>query len=237
MCRGPGRFGMNLAEGECSVERLDRGAWCLPGRVGPLRGRAHRPETPVLTTGLNDELPSCPRFLPPHFREKASTRPPAARTVRWCRAPAAEGRAPRALGAGASTFRLRPPPGPIEKTMSVCLVTGGAGFIGSHLVEALLARGHVVRVLDNFSTGRLDNLSQILGRLELFAGDLGDLDFVHKAPRGADLVFHLAMPAVPPHPPDPAAAHSVAVVATVHVLTAARAAQVRRVIYASSLRV
>jgi UDP-glucose 4-epimerase len=121
--------------------------------------------------------------------------------------------------------------------MSVCLVTGGAGFIGSHLVEALLARGHVVRVLDNFSSGRLDHLSSVLGRLELFAGDLGDFRFVQKATRGVEVVFHQAMPALPPHQaPDPAGVRSAAL-GTVHLLSAALAARVRRVVYASSLRV
>ena len=60
--------------------------------------------------------------------------------------------------------------------MAVCLVTGGAGFIGSHLVDALVARGHTVRVLDNFSTGRSANLAQVVNDIELIRGDVTDLD-------------------------------------------------------------
>src|SRR5947209_5726602 len=63
----------------------------------------------------------------------------------------------------------------LGRIMAVCLVTGGAGFIGSHLVDALLEAGHAVRVLDNFSTGRLSNLTQVRERIELIAGDLTDL--------------------------------------------------------------
>ena len=67
--------------------------------------------------------------------------------------------------------------------MTVCLVTGGAGFIGSHLVEALLERGHRVRVLDNFSTGDRGNLDAVLGRIELLDGDITDLETVRRAAR------------------------------------------------------
>ena len=73
--------------------------------------------------------------------------------------------------------------------MAVCLVTGGAGFIGSHLVDALLAHGHTVKVLDNFSTGNPTNLTQVRGQIELIQADLTDLAAVGEATRGVDLVL------------------------------------------------
>jgi UDP-glucose 4-epimerase len=122
--------------------------------------------------------------------------------------------------------------------MAVCLVTGGAGFIGSHLVEALLDRGHVVRVLDNFSTGTLGNLARVMDAIELFPGDVADLDLVSRAASGVELVFHQAPPVRPPAAAaGPLAAQYQDAVGAIHVLTAALAAQVRRVIYASSVRV
>src|SRR5436305_9933729 len=99
------------------------------------------------------------------------------------------------------------------------LVTGGAGFIGSHLVDALLARGHRVRVLDNFSTGTVANLAHALDRVELVLGDLADLGEVRRAAAGAELVFHLAAPAGgEPGGLDPAAAQRLGLVGTRHVL-------------------
>src|SRR5207248_5693901 len=77
--------------------------------------------------------------------------------------------------------------------MTVCLVTGGAGFIGSHLVDALLARGYTVRVLDNFSTGNVANLARALDRIDLVLGDLVDLSLVRRAMAGVELVFHHAV--------------------------------------------
>jgi UDP-glucose 4-epimerase len=117
----------------------------------------------------------------------------------------------------------------------VCLVTGGAGFIGSHLVEALLARGHRVRVLDNFSTGRRENLTPYRGDIELIAGDLTDLNTVRAATRDAEVVFHqAALASVPRSVADPLATHQACATGTLHVLMAAREAGVRRVIYAAS---
>jgi UDP-glucose 4-epimerase len=122
--------------------------------------------------------------------------------------------------------------------MSVCLVTGGAGFIGSHLVDALLAHGHAVRVLDNFSTGTVANLAQALGRVELVLGDLGDLGLVRRAMAGVELVFHHAAPVAGAYAAlGPAAAHHAYVTGTRHVLIAAREAGARRVVYASSCTV
>src|SRR5262245_45561330 len=79
----------------------------------------------------------------------------------------------------------------VEIRMSVCLVTGGAGFLGSHLVEALVANDHVVRVVDNFTTGKVDNLSAVMDAVELYPGDCGNATFLSKVMRGAELVFHL----------------------------------------------
>jgi UDP-glucose 4-epimerase len=119
--------------------------------------------------------------------------------------------------------------------MALCLVTGGAGFIGSHLVEALLARDHLVRVLDNFSTGDIVNLAHVESNIELINGDLTDLETVRAAMRDVELVFHQAARAVGPRgTADPLATHAICATGTLHVLLAAREAGVRRVIYAAS---
>src|SRR5919199_1929304 len=92
--------------------------------------------------------------------------------------------------------------------MAVCLVTGGAGFIGSHLTEALVAEGHAVRVLDNFSTGSAANLAAVRGRVEVIAGDLGEPDVVREAMRDVELVFHqAALHSVHQSVVDPLASH------------------------------
>lgn len=117
--------------------------------------------------------------------------------------------------------------------MTRCLVTGGAGFIGSHLVEALVANQHEVRVLDNFSTGAEANLAAVHEAVEIVAGDVLDLDVVREACRDVDFVFHLAaLTAVPFGPTDAHAIHQVCATGTLHLLTAAREAGVRRLIYA-----
>ena len=119
--------------------------------------------------------------------------------------------------------------------MAICLVTGGAGFIGSHLVEALLGAGHTVRVLDNFSTGSRDNLAAVRDRVEIIPGDVTDEETVHIAMREVELVFHqAALASVPRSVADPLATHRACVDGTLHVLQAAREAKVRRVIYAGS---
>src|SRR5258708_31096605 len=119
--------------------------------------------------------------------------------------------------------------------MSISLVPGGAGFIGSHLVEALLARGKKVRVLDNFSTGGEANLQSVRDRIEVIDGDITDLETVRAAMRGVDLVFHqAALASVPRSVADPVATHRACVDGTLHVLIAARDARVRRVVYAAS---
>lgn len=116
------------------------------------------------------------------------------------------------------------------------LVTGGAGFIGSHLAAALAAQGHQVRVLDNLSSGRRENLTG--AAVELVVGDIRDLAVVETAVSGCDLVFHqAALVSVPQSIAEPRQNHQVNVDGTFHVFEAARQAGVRRVIYASSAAV
>jgi UDP-glucose 4-epimerase len=119
--------------------------------------------------------------------------------------------------------------------MATCLVTGGAGFIGSHLVEALLEQGWRVRVLDNFSTGDRANLDGVLQRIDLVEGDITELETVRAATRGCEVVFHqAALASVPRSVANPLATHRACVDGTLHVLLAARDAGVRRVVYAAS---
>jgi UDP-glucose 4-epimerase len=115
------------------------------------------------------------------------------------------------------------------------LVTGGAGFIGSNLVRALLERGDDVRVLDNFSTGNRGNLTEITDDVEIVEGELRSYERVHNAVRGVDLVFHLgALGSVPRSVQDPLTSGAVNVEGTLNVLLAARDEGVRRVVFASS---
>ena len=96
--------------------------------------------------------------------------------------------------------------------MALCLVTGGAGFIGSHLVEALLDRGHHVRVFDNFSTGNLVNLERVRSRIEMIVGDLVDAQAVTAAAHGVETIFHqAALASVPRSVADPLATHQACV--------------------------
>ncbi|MBF8257039.1 MAG: NAD-dependent epimerase/dehydratase, partial [Anaerolineales bacterium] len=116
------------------------------------------------------------------------------------------------------------------------LVSGGAGFIGSHLVRALLARGDDVLVLDNLSTGARANLADL--PVELLVADLGEADPVRAATRGVDTVFHLgAMISVPASLENPASCYRTNVLGSLHVLEAARRERVRRVVLASSCAV
>jgi nucleoside-diphosphate-sugar epimerase len=116
-----------------------------------------------------------------------------------------------------------------------CLVTGGAGFIGSNLVDALLDEGHEVRVLDNFSTGDRRNLLHVAGEIEIVEGDLRSFERTLTATRGCEIVFHqAALPSVPRSVQDPLTSSSVNVTGTLNVLLAARDTDVHRVVYASS---
>lgn len=119
--------------------------------------------------------------------------------------------------------------------MSFYLVTGGAGFIGSNLTEELLKRGHRVRVLDNFSTGKRDNLEPFRRDIELYEGDIRSYHIVHEAVRGVEYILHqAALPSVPRSIVDPITTHEVNTNGTLNVLNAARDLGVQRVVYASS---
>lgn len=115
------------------------------------------------------------------------------------------------------------------------LVTGGAGFIGSNLVDHLLTQGTQVRVLDDFSTGKRENLAHCLDQIDLVEGDLADLDTVRGAVDGVEAVLHQgALPSVPRSVSDPLSSNQTNVLGTLNVLVAARDAGVRRVVFASS---
>lgn len=115
------------------------------------------------------------------------------------------------------------------------LVTGGAGFIGSHIVDSLLARGHEVRVLDNFSTGRRQNLDHVQDAIELVEGDIRSYERVHNAVSGCRFVVHLAaLPSVPRSVQDPLTTHEVNATGTLNVMLASRDAGSERVVLASS---
>src|SRR6266851_7993423 len=119
--------------------------------------------------------------------------------------------------------------------MALYLITGIGGFIGSSLARALLARGDQVRGVDNFSTGKRENLADILDRIDFREADITDLDAMHKACAGVDFVLHqAAIPSVPKSVLDPLASNRANVDGTVCVLVAARDAKVKRVVYAAS---
>jgi nucleoside-diphosphate-sugar epimerase len=115
------------------------------------------------------------------------------------------------------------------------LVTGGGGFIGSHLVHALVQEGHDVRVLDNFATGRRENLLGLDSSFELVEGDIQSYERVHNAALDCEVVLHqAAMPSVPRSIQDPLTSNASNVIGTLNVLLAARDNGVRRVVFASS---
>ncbi|HEY3175157.1 MAG TPA: SDR family oxidoreductase [Candidatus Polarisedimenticolia bacterium] len=124
--------------------------------------------------------------------------------------------------------------------MALILVTGGGGFIGSHIVERLLSEGHDVRVIDDFSTGRRENLefsptSPRWGRLEVMPGDITDMLAARRAVSGAEYVLHqAAIPSVPRSVADPAATNQAGVTGTLNMLITSRDEGVKRFIYASS---
>src|SRR5256885_10659530 len=116
-----------------------------------------------------------------------------------------------------------------------CLVTGGAGFIGSHVAERLVALGHQVRVVDNLSTGDEANLAGLDGEVEFLRGDLCEARVCRSAVARIDVVFHVAaLPSVPRSLKDPWASHDANVNATMRLLEACREARVRRIIFSSS---
>lgn len=116
-----------------------------------------------------------------------------------------------------------------------CLVTGGAGFIGSSVVDALIAKGHTVRVLDNLSTGKRENLTHTGKDFEFMSGDLRDKDTVARAVKGVDYVFHIAaLRAVLRSVEDPTETNDVNVSGTLNLLIGAREAEVKRFVFSSS---
>ena len=122
-----------------------------------------------------------------------------------------------------------------EVVPKLYLVTGGAGFIGSHLVEELVKQGQRVRVIDNLSTGKRKNIEPFRGKIEFIDGDIRDLGLVRKAMDGVDYVLHqAAVPSVPRSVKDPLTTNAANVDGTLNILIAARDADVKRVVYASS---
>lgn len=119
--------------------------------------------------------------------------------------------------------------------MANYLVTGGAGFIGSNLVRALLEAGHTVRVLDNFDTGKRENLAEITDRIQLIEGDIRDPDTCRSACAQMEVVLHqAALGSVPRSVADPETSNAVNVDGTVNMLWAAKQAKVRRFVFAAS---
>ncbi len=119
--------------------------------------------------------------------------------------------------------------------MARCLVTGGAGFIGSHLVRGLLADRHEVRVFDNFSSGKRENLTEVAGRVDIFEGDLCHPEEVLRACKDIEFIFHeAAIPSVPRSVEQPADSHEANATGTFNLLQAAVANKCRRLVYAAS---
>jgi len=119
--------------------------------------------------------------------------------------------------------------------MSRYLVSGGAGFIGCNLVRFLLAKGHEVSVIDNFSTGKRENLQDLSGRVELIEADIRDRSAMDRAAAGCAAIFHqAALGSVPRSVADPVTSHEANVNGTITVLEAARAAGIKRILFAAS---
>jgi UDP-glucose 4-epimerase len=119
--------------------------------------------------------------------------------------------------------------------MTLYLVTGGAGFIGSHLATALVRRGNSVRILDNLSTGKLDNLAEVASKVEFMQGDVTDAASVREACRGVSAIFHeAAQVSVPQSVVDPFKSYEVNAIGTLRMLEAAREAGVKRFVFAAS---
>jgi len=119
--------------------------------------------------------------------------------------------------------------------MATYLVTGGAGFIGSHIAETLVRRGDEVRVLDSLLTGKKENLAAFIDRVEFIEADIRDLEACRRAVKGADHVLHqAALPSVPRSVEDPLLANGINITGTLNMLVAARDARVRSFVLASS---
>ncbi len=118
------------------------------------------------------------------------------------------------------------------------LVTGGAGFIGSNTVDELVRRGDSVALLDDYSSGKEQNLRDVAGKIELHRGSIADLDAVREACKGVDYVIHLAArTSVPDSVNDPLETNRINIDGTLNVLVAARDAKIRRLVYAASCAV
>lgn len=123
----------------------------------------------------------------------------------------------------------------MAQSQSRCLVTGGAGFIGSHVIDRLVSMGHDVRVLDNLSTGSRDNLAHLGDSIDFVQGDICDAETCRAAVDGVDVIYHLAaLASVPRSLKDPWGSHDANVNGTVKLLQEAVKAGVRRVVYSSS---
>src|SRR5437870_12231919 len=119
--------------------------------------------------------------------------------------------------------------------MAVYVVTGGGGFIGSHIVEALLRRKETVKVIDNFSTGKRENVEPFKNDAEIIEADLAEVNNLAQLLKGADYVIHqAAIPSVPKSIIDPVKSHNANVNGTLRLLNASREACLKRVVYASS---
>lgn len=119
--------------------------------------------------------------------------------------------------------------------MSICVVTGGAGFIGSHIVDALVARGDEVRVVDSLVTGKMENLGQVLDKVEFVQADVTESETLAEVFKGADFVIHqAALASVPLSVEQPLLVNKACVTGTLTVLDEARRAGVKRVVYAGS---
>jgi UDP-glucose 4-epimerase len=119
--------------------------------------------------------------------------------------------------------------------MEKYLVTGGAGFIGSHIVEKLVKKGHPVRVVDNFITGKKENISSFLEKIELIEGDIRDSEICRQAADGMDFVLHqAALPSVPRSVENPLLTNEINITGTLNILLASRDAGVQKFVFASS---
>jgi len=115
------------------------------------------------------------------------------------------------------------------------LVTGGAGFIGSHLVENLVKQGHDVRVLDNFLTGKRENIAEFMDEIDLIEGDIRDINTCMQAVEGVDFVLHqAALPSVPRSIEDPVLTNAINIVGTLNLLLASREKEIQKFVFASS---
>ncbi len=119
--------------------------------------------------------------------------------------------------------------------MRMYLITGGAGFIGSHIAETLVNKGERVKIIDNLSTGRMENIKSFIDKVEFVEGDIRDFDLLKKITKGVDIIFHeAALPSVPRSIDNPMASNANNIDGTLNVLYAAKLNNVHRIVYAAS---